>query len=82
MGKDIGFLPGTLEEKMEPWLAPIRDNLQYLLGNDKMMVQDYLERGIIEIEALSYIRGSSIANATQWGEGSHAWNCGICMDWG
>ena len=63
MGKDIGFLPGTLEEKMEPWLAPIRDNLQYLLGNDKMMVQDYLERGIIEIEALSYIRGRSIANA-------------------
>lgn len=63
MGRDIGFLPGTLEEKMEPWLAPIRDNLQYLLGNDKMMVQDYLEKGIIEIEALSYIRGRSIANA-------------------
>jgi len=63
MGRDIGFLPGTLEEKMEPWLAPIRDNLQFLLGNDKMMVQDYLEKGIIEIEALSYIRGRSIANA-------------------
>jgi len=63
MGRDIGFLPGTLQEKMEPWLAPIRDNLQYLLGNDKMMVQDYLEKGIIEIEALSYIRGRSIANA-------------------
>ena len=63
MGRDIGFLPGTLEEKMEPWLAPVRDNLQYLLGNDQMMVQDYLERGMIEIEALSYIRGRSIANA-------------------
>ena len=63
MGKDIGFLPGTLEEKMEPWLAPIRDNLQYLLGNDKMMVQEYLDKGVIEIEALSYIRGRSIANA-------------------
>lgn len=33
MGKDIGFLPGTFEEKMEPWIAPIRDNLNFLIGN-------------------------------------------------
>lgn len=33
MGKDIGFLPGTLEEKMDPWVAPIKDNLSFLLGN-------------------------------------------------
>lgn len=32
MGKDIGFLPGTIEEKMEPWIAPIKDNLSLLLG--------------------------------------------------
>ncbi len=36
MGKDIGFLPGTLEEKMSPWLRPIQDNLQFLMGNDKI----------------------------------------------
>ena len=33
MGRDIGFLPGTLEEKMMPWIAPLRDNLEYLFGN-------------------------------------------------
>lgn len=32
MGKDIGFLPGTLEEKMDPWIAPIKDNLTFLIG--------------------------------------------------
>jgi len=63
MGKDIGFLPGTMEEKMLPWLMPIQDNLQYLLGNDKNALQMYIEKGKIEIEALTYIRGRSIANA-------------------
>ena len=33
LGKDIGFLPGTLEEKMAPWLMPVQDNLQFLLEN-------------------------------------------------
>ncbi len=32
MGKDIGFLPGTIEEKMEPWIAPVKDNLAFLMG--------------------------------------------------
>jgi len=63
MGKDIGFLPGTMEEKMVPWLMPIQDNLQYLLGNDKNALQLYMEKGKIEVEALTYIRGRSIANA-------------------
>ena len=63
VGKDIGFLPGTLEEKMLPWLKPIQDNLQFLLGNDKGMMEDYVNQGIIEIEAISYIRGRSIANS-------------------
>ena len=36
MGKDIGFLPGPMEEKMRPWLMPIQDNLQYLMGNDRV----------------------------------------------
>jgi PhoH-like ATPase len=81
VGKDIGFLPGTLEEKMEPWIAPIRDNLNFLMdtrrnrpvrkprGSKKVESDEnvYLklmqERGLIEIEAITFIRGRSIPNA-------------------
>jgi PhoH-like ATPase len=63
LGKDIGFLPGTMQEKMLPWLMPIQDNLQFLLGDDKNVLQMYIDKGKIEIEALTYIRGRSISNA-------------------
>lgn len=81
VGKDIGFLPGTLEEKMEPWISPIRDNVNFLMnskkGNKKRASADptksrisdeyYLalmqEKGLIEIEAITFIRGRSIPNA-------------------
>ena len=63
MGKDIGYLPGTMEEKMSVWLAPIQDNLRFLFGNDDLMLESYMEKRIIEIEALTYIRGRSIQNA-------------------
>ena len=63
MGKDIGFLPGTLEEKMMPWVAPIQDNLEFLMGNDKTAMEMYIKNGVIELEALTYIRGRSISNA-------------------
>ena len=79
VGRDIGFLPGTLEEKMEPWIAPIRDNLEYLLGGNKKQNRKkkpdesggfrdpYLDlmqqKGLIEVEAISFIRGRSIPNA-------------------
>ena len=62
LGKDIGYLPGTMEEKMLPWLMPIQDNLKFLMG-DRTNLQLYIEKGKIEIEALTYIRGRSIANA-------------------
>tara|TARA_R110000824_G_scaffold769_1_gene4767 strand:- start:15 stop:1349 length:1335 start_codon:yes stop_codon:yes gene_type:complete len=62
LGKDIGFLPGTMQEKMLPWLMPIQDNLKFLMG-DKTSLEMYMEKGKIEIEALTYIRGRSIANA-------------------
>ena len=62
MGKDIGFLPGTMEEKMGPWLMPIHDNLEFILGN-KHQIKSYFEKGQIEVEALTYIRGRSISNA-------------------
>tara|TARA_R100001509_G_scaffold10921_2_gene5769 strand:+ start:1896 stop:3314 length:1419 start_codon:yes stop_codon:yes gene_type:complete len=62
MGRDIGFLPGTIEEKMMPWVAPIRDNLEHLFG-DRTALDMQIEQGTIEIEAMTYIRGRSIANA-------------------
>jgi len=84
VGKDIGFLPGTLQEKMEPWISPIRDNLNFLMGNRRGNASRirgkssehwgrtpdsnaYLslmqEKGLIEIEAITFIRGRSIPNA-------------------
>ena len=62
MGRDIGFLPGTIEEKMMPWIAPLRDNLEYLFG-DKAALEMQMEQGVIEVEAMTYIRGRSISNA-------------------
>lgn len=63
VGKDIGFLPGSMEEKMMPWLAPIQDNLQFLMGDDKVTLGLYMEKGQIEVEAMTFIRGRSISNA-------------------
>jgi len=70
LGKDIGYLPGTMEEKMEPWVAPIKDNLRYLLSADgkkskrgEETMQMLFENGTIEVEAMTFIRGRSIANA-------------------
>ena len=63
LGKDIGYLPGSMHDKMLPWLMPIQDNLQNIMGNDRTMLKSYLDKGQIEIEALTYIRGRSISNA-------------------
>ena len=61
--QDIGFLPGTLEEKMRPWLMPIQDNLDFLMSGNAKNIEHLYQDGTIEIEALSYIRGRSISNA-------------------
>ena len=63
LGKDIGFLPGSMHDKMLPWLMPIQDNLQMVVGHDRTMLRSYMDSGQIEIEALTYIRGRSISNA-------------------
>lgn len=70
VGKDIGFLPGLKSEKLEPWIAPIKDNLKFLLGGNQknskhqeIALEMLFERGTIEVEAMTYIRGRSIANA-------------------
>ncbi len=79
LGKEIGFLPGSLEEKMGPWMQPIIDNLDFLLGgtNDDEAPRaggnrgggnrpprsnwtDLKGMGLLEVEAISYIRGRSI----------------------
>jgi PhoH-like ATPase len=62
MGRDLGYLPGTEQEKMKPWLRPINDALNLLLGKDKRTVDMLFDQGTVEIEALTYIRGRSIPN--------------------
>jgi PhoH-like ATPase len=69
VGKDLGYLPGTLEEKLEPWIAPIKDNLRFLVTEGKRgkqaedILKSYFEEGIIEVEAMAFIRGRSITDA-------------------
>lgn len=68
MGRDIGFLPGTVEEKLNPWMRPIFDNVEYLMGlssADKRAgrgADELIDMGMMEIEPLTYIRGRSIPN--------------------
>jgi PhoH-like ATPase len=66
MGKELGFLPGSLEEKLAPWMQPIHDALEMLsdlnMGHDHRRSGDLMRSGTIVVEALSYIRGRSIAN--------------------
>jgi PhoH-like ATPase len=66
MGKELGFLPGSMEEKLNPWMQPIHDALELLgdlnMGQENRRSSDLLRAGTIVVEALSYIRGRSIAN--------------------
>jgi PhoH-like ATPase len=68
MGRDLGFLPGDIEEKLTPWMQPIFDNVELLLSGheaEKRHSKGYKElmaMGIMEIEPLTYIRGRSIPN--------------------
>ena len=68
MGRDLGYLPGTVEEKLAPWMQPIFDNVEYLMGlthADKRAgrgADELKDMGIIEVEPLTYIRGRSLPN--------------------
>ncbi len=68
MGRDLGFLPGDIEEKLSPWMQPIFDNVELLLSGheaEKRHSKGYKElmaMGIMDIEPLTYIRGRSIPN--------------------
>jgi phosphate starvation-inducible protein PhoH and related proteins len=57
-GEKLGFLPGDLQEKVDPYLRPLYDALNDVMGVD--LFQKYLERGIIEIAPLAYMRGRTL----------------------
>ncbi|APG25991.1 MULTISPECIES: PhoH family protein [Syntrophotalea] len=66
LGRDLGFLPGDVEEKLAPWMQPIFDNVELLLGmvdehgKRKRGYKELVEMGLLQIEPLTYIRGRSI----------------------
>ncbi|MBN2126618.1 MAG: PhoH family protein, partial [Deltaproteobacteria bacterium] len=65
MGDDLGYLPGTKDEKLRPWMQPIYDNLDYLFRgcrDSETLLDEFINRGVIEMETLTYIRGRSIPN--------------------
>ena len=60
-GESLGFLPGDLSEKIDPYLKPLLDALEDMLPNEKL--QSYLEKNIIEIVPLAYMRGRTLNNS-------------------
>ncbi|MGC4089393.1 MAG: PhoH family protein [Polyangiaceae bacterium] len=66
LGRDIGFLPGDVNEKLNPWMQPIYDNLEFLLaagGGKRRGVRGYddlFNNGQLQVEPLTYIRGRSL----------------------
>lgn len=60
-GESLGFLPGDLKEKIDPYLRPLYDALDDMLAGEKL--RTYLEKGIIEIAPLAYMRGRTLNNA-------------------
>ncbi len=73
LGRDVGYLPGDIEEKLNPWMQPIFDNLEFLYSpgpktgdqkpkKDGRSFVDLLDRGVLQVEPLTYIRGRSMPN--------------------
>lgn len=60
-GESLGFLPGDLKEKVDPYLRPLYDGLNTVLGREQ--TERFIERGIIEIAPLAYIRGRTLDDA-------------------
>ena len=60
-GEQLGFLPGDLQEKIQPYIKPLYDSLHYLLGVEQ--VDKYIEKKIIEIAPLAYMRGRTLDDA-------------------
>lgn len=67
MGKDLGYLPGSLDEKISPWVQPVYDNLEFIMmshGKKKSGIhyEEMFNQDLIRIEALTYIRGRTLPN--------------------
>jgi PhoH-like ATPase len=69
LGKDVGYLPGSMEDKLNPWMQPIFDNVEFLMGlstadrrRGRRSYRELIDMGVLQIEALTYIRGRSIPN--------------------
>ncbi len=68
MGQDIGYLPGTVEEKLTPWMYPIADNVELIMRSETGVshkirgFRELIDMGILVIEPLTFIRGRSIHN--------------------
>jgi PhoH-like ATPase len=70
MGRDIGFLPGDIDDKLRPWMQPIHDNVELLLtlGSRREKARrgkgaaELIDMGLLEVEPLTYIRGRSLPN--------------------
>tara|TARA_B100001059_G_scaffold231123_1_gene266420 strand:+ start:451 stop:1500 length:1050 start_codon:yes stop_codon:yes gene_type:complete len=60
-GESLGFLPGDMKEKLDPYMQPLYDALKEMIDTDKL--NDYLKRGVIEIAPLAYMRGRTLDNA-------------------
>ena len=65
MGRDLGFLPGDVNEKLGPWMQPIFDNIDFLFGNQRSNNEtttwdELINQGLLHVEPLTYIRGRSL----------------------
>ncbi len=66
MGRDLGYLPGDIDEKLGPWMQPIFDNIDFLFGGQNSSQQgdvswdDLISKGLLHVEPLTYIRGRSL----------------------
>ena len=60
-GENLGFLPGDLKDKLDPFMQPLYDALKEMIPKEKL--EDYIKRGIIEIAPLAYMRGRTLDNA-------------------
>ena len=69
LGKDLGFLPGDVDDKIRPWMQPIFDNLEYILhrnpdelSKNQITYQYFIDKGWLQVEPLTFMRGRSIPN--------------------
>ncbi len=62
VGRDLGYLPGDMKEKMAPWMSPLVDNFRHAF-KDMSYFEMMVSKGLIEISPLSYIRGRTFSNA-------------------